>query len=90
MEDYFSDLGYVLNSETNTYESTDKPSIKINFLGLQNSNIINENTLKFIPPVPDAGVTTSTFWESPLSKFIIYISVMWWSLDGTDGGGYVG
>ena len=50
---------------------------------------VNENTLKFIPPVPDASITTSTFWESPFSKFLIFISVMWWSHHGTDGGGYI-
>ena len=53
------------------------------------TDVVNKNTLKFIPPVPDAGVTTLTFWESPFSKFLIYISVMWWSHHGTDGGGYI-
>ena len=41
------------------------------------TDVVNKNTLKFIPPVPEAGVTTSTFWESPFSKFLIYISVMY-------------
>jgi Na+/proline symporter len=53
------------------------------------SDAVHENTLKFIPPLPDASVTTSTFWESPFSKFLIFISVMWWSHHGTDGGGYI-
>ena len=57
--------------------------------GLLGSDAIHENTLKFIPPVPDANVTTSAFWESPFSKFLIFISVMWWSHHGTDGGGYI-
>ena len=57
--------------------------------GLLGSDAIHENTLKFIPPVPDANVTTSVFWESPFSKFLIFISVMWWSHHGTDGGGYI-
>ena len=57
--------------------------------GLLGSDAVHENTLKFIPPVPDAGITTSTFWESPFSKFMIFISVMWWSHHGTDGGGYI-
>ena len=57
--------------------------------GLLGSDAIHENTLKFIPPVPDANVTTSAFWESPFSKFMIFISVMWWSHHGTDGGGYI-
>ena len=57
--------------------------------GLLGSDAIHENTLKFIPPVPDANVTTSEFWESPFSKFMIFISVMWWSHHGTDGGGYI-
>ena len=54
-----------------------------------NTDVVNKNTLKFIPPIPDAGLTTSTFWESPFSKFLIFISVMWWSHHGTDGGGYI-
>lgn len=57
--------------------------------GLLGSDAIHENTLKFIPPVPDANVTTSEFWESPFSKFMIFITVMWWSHHGTDGGGYI-
>ena len=56
---------------------------------LMGTDAVNENTLKFIPPVPDASITTSTFWESPFSKFLIFISVMWWSHHGTDGGGYI-
>jgi len=56
---------------------------------LLGSDAVHENTLKFIPPIPDASVTTSTFWESPFSKFLIFISVMWWSHHGTDGGGYI-
>jgi len=39
--------------------------------------------------VPDAAYNTSTFWESPFSKFLIFITVMWWSHHGTDGGGYI-
>ena len=57
--------------------------------GLLGTDAIHENTLKFIPPVPDANVTTSEFWESPFSKFMIFITVMWWSHHGTDGGGYI-
>ncbi len=57
--------------------------------GLLGSDAVHENTLKFIPPVPDANITTSEFWESPFSKFMIFISVMWWSHHGTDGGGYI-
>ena len=56
------------------------------FLG---TDVVKENTLKFIPPMPEAGITTQTFWESPFSKFLIFISVMWWSHHGTDGGGYI-
>mgnify|MGYP001222429600 FL=1 len=54
-----------------------------------NTDVVNKNTLKFIPPIPDAGLTTSIFWESPFSKFLIFITVMWWSHHGTDGGGYI-
>ena len=56
---------------------------------LLGSDIVTDNTLKFIPPIPDTGVATQTFWESPFSKFLIFISVMWWSHHGTDGGGYI-
>ena len=53
------------------------------------SNMISENTLKFLPPVPEADITSSLFWESPFSKFLIFITLMWWSHHGTDGGGYI-
>ena len=53
------------------------------------SNMISENTLKFLPPVPEADLTSSLFWESPFSKFLIFITLMWWSHHGTDGGGYI-
>jgi len=56
---------------------------------LLGSDVVTYNTLKFIPPIPDTGVATQTFWESPFSKFLIFISVMWWSHHGTDGGGYI-
>ena len=56
---------------------------------LLGSDVVTDNTLKFIPPIPDTGVATQTFWESPFSKFLIFISVMWWSHHGTDGGGYI-
>ena len=56
---------------------------------LLGTNVVTDNTLKFIPPIPDTGVATQTFWESPFSKFLIFISVMWWSHHGTDGGGYI-
>jgi len=57
--------------------------------GLLGSVAVHENTLKFVPPVPDDPISTSTFWESPFSKFLIFISIMWWSHHGTDGGGYI-
>ena len=47
------------------------------------------HTLKFIPPVPEAEFNSRAFWESPFSKFLIFITVMWWSHHGTDGGGYI-
>ena len=56
---------------------------------LLGTDVVTNNTLKFIPPIPDTGVATQTFWESPFSKFLIFISVMWWSHHGTDGGGYI-
>ena len=56
---------------------------------LLGTGIIHENTLKFIPPIPENSMSTLTFWESPFSKFLIFITVMWWSHHGTDGGGYI-
>ena len=57
--------------------------------GLLGSDAIHNNTLKFIPPVPEESMGTLIFWESPFSKFLIFITVMWWSHHGTDGGGYI-
>ena len=56
---------------------------------LLGTGVVTENTLKFIPPIPDEGLGTQTFWESPFSKFLIFITIMWWSHHGTDGGGYI-
>ena len=56
---------------------------------LLGTDIIHENTLKFIPPIPDNSIGSLSFWESPFSKFLIFITVMWWSHHGTDGGGYI-
>lgn len=61
---------------------------KINILAT-NSNVAHDTTLNFIPPIPDAGITTIGFWESPFSKFLVFITIMWWSHHGTDGGGYI-
>ena len=56
---------------------------------LLGSDAIHNNTLKFIPPIPDENIGTLKFWESPFSKFLIFITIMWWSHHGTDGGGYI-
>jgi len=56
---------------------------------LLDSGYVNENSIKFIPPLPDESITTLPFWESPFSKFLIFIGIMWWSHHGTDGGGYI-
>ena len=56
---------------------------------LSDTNAINDNTLKFVPPIPNDSISTSTFWESPFSKFLIFTTIMWWSHHGTDGGGYI-
>jgi len=50
---------------------------------------ITSNTLKFIPPIPDAGFFTMDFWESPFSKFLVFLTILWWSRDNSDGGGYI-
>ena len=61
---------------------------KINALGAT-SDAAHDTTLNFIPPIPDTGITTIGFWESPFSKFLVFITIMWWSHHGTDGGGYI-
>jgi Na+/proline symporter len=50
---------------------------------------VTTNTLKFIPPTPDAGFFTLAFWESPFSKFLVFLTILWWSRDNSDGGGYI-
>jgi Na+/proline symporter len=50
---------------------------------------VTTNTLKFIPPVPDTGFFTMEFWESPFSKFLVFLTILWWSRDNSDGGGYI-
>ncbi len=56
---------------------------------LKSSGTVHETTLNFIPPLPETSVTTQTFWESPFSKFLVFLTIMWWSHHGTDGGGYI-
>ena len=56
---------------------------------LLGTDAVNNNTLKFIPPIPPENISSSLFWESPFSKFLIFTTVMWWSHHGTDGGGYI-
>jgi SSS family transporter len=50
---------------------------------------VHDNTLNFIPPLPDNGFFTSSFWSSPFSKFLVFITVLWWSNHNSDGGGYI-
>ena len=57
--------------------------------GLADIGSTNDNTIKFIPPLPKSDLNTITFWESPFSKFLVFIGIMWWSHHGTDGGGYI-
>ena len=57
--------------------------------GLADISSTNDNTIKFIPPLPKSDLNTITFWESPFSKFLVFIGIMWWSHHGTDGGGYI-
>ncbi len=51
--------------------------------------IVTENTLSFIPPVPEVGFFTVAFWETPFSQFLVYMTILWWSIYNTDGGGYI-
>ncbi len=60
-----------------------------NLSDLIQTEALHQNTLKFIPPIPKAEFQSITFWESPFSKFLIFITIMWWSHHGTDGGGYI-
>ncbi len=53
------------------------------------AGVLSDGTLKFIPPLPEANIVTRSFWESPFSKFLIFLTVMWWSHHNTDGGGYI-
>jgi len=56
---------------------------------LSQTPIVNENTLSFVPPLPEAGFFTLGFWESPFSQFLVYMFILWWSVYNTDGGGYI-
>ncbi len=50
---------------------------------------VHSNTLSFVPPLPKAGFFTVAFWESPFAQFLVFITILWWSVHDTDGGGYV-
>ena len=50
---------------------------------------VTENTLRFLPPIPEDKFFSIAFWESPFSKFLVFLLVMWWSTHSTDGGGYI-
>ena len=56
---------------------------------LSGTDAANDSTLKFIPPIPPDSINSTSFWESPFSKFLIFTTIMWWSHHGTDGGGYI-
>jgi Na+/proline symporter len=71
----------------NSVGGMDTVLAKINAMSA--AGTISDGTLKFIPPLPDANIVTRSFWESPFSKFMIFLTVMWWSHHNTDGGGYI-
>ncbi|MDP6519468.1 MAG: Na+:solute symporter, partial [Planctomycetota bacterium] len=50
---------------------------------------VTENTLRFLPPLPEDEFFSIAFWESPFSKFLVFLLIMWWSTHSTDGGGYI-
>ena len=56
---------------------------------LSGTGAVDDSTLKFIPPIPPDSINSTSFWESPFSKFLIFTTIMWWSHHGTDGGGYI-
>ena len=56
---------------------------------LSGAGAVDDSTLKFIPPIPPDSINSTSFWESPFSKFLIFTTIMWWSHHGTDGGGYI-
>lgn len=62
---------------------------KLNTLASAGDPSVSPNTMKFVPPVPDADFFSLAFWESPFSRFLVFITVMWWSTHNTDGGGYI-
>jgi len=64
-------------------------SLDAMLLATGDGGTVTTNTLKFIPPIPNAGFFSLEFWESPFSKFIIFLTVLWWSRDNSDGGGYI-
>ncbi|MBJ02010.1 MAG: sodium:proline symporter [Planctomycetes bacterium] len=50
---------------------------------------VTENTLRFLPPLPEEEFLSIAFWETPFSKFLVFLLIMWWSTHSTDGGGYI-
>ncbi len=73
----------------NSFGGIDVVIEKLNALSLSGDSSVTTNTLKFIPPVPDSDFFSLAFWESPFSRFLVFITVMWWSTHNTDGGGYI-
>lgn len=44
------------------------------------------STLFFLPPMETHA---SSFWDTPLFTFIVFMSIMWWATHHADGGGYI-
>ncbi len=62
---------------------------KLQSLQASGSAALSPDALRFIPPIPEAEFFSKAFWESPFSKFLVFLTVMWWSTHNTDGGGYI-
>ena len=49
-----------------------------------------EDALRVVPKYPQGiGVTDRAFYNTRFFEFLVYVVVMWWSNQNTDGGGYL-
>jgi len=92
-ENITNEISIVQNEVSVTTDSVrmNELSIQIDILKekLKRTPRVTEHTLSFIPPVPDAGFFTMDFWNSPFSRFLVFMLILWWSTHKTDGGGYI-
>ncbi|MCF7823768.1 MAG: Na+:solute symporter [Candidatus Marinimicrobia bacterium] len=90
IETAIQQVGSQLAVATDSLRSADlSASLEGLKMQLSQTPAVSEHTLSFIPPVPESGFFTLSFWESPFSQFLVYMTVLWWSMYNTDGGGYI-